>query len=91
MDVGLVNDQARRACAIHKHAHLRPLDDDTGVKPFIAVGLRDHRLLVFAGMLRSEDLPGPTWIGDVFDSVTVALRVHRPKVEWPEVQRIVRL
>jgi hypothetical protein len=86
-----VNNQARRTCVIHKHAHLRPLDDDTDVKPFVAVGLRHHRLLVFAELLRSENLPAPTWIGDILDSVTVALRVRRPKVEWPEVQSIVRL
>src|SRR5213593_720701 len=30
-------------------------------------------------------------MGDVLHGVTVARRVGRPKVEWPEVHRVVRL
>jgi hypothetical protein len=45
------DNEAGRACAIHKHGHLWPLDDDADVKPFIAVGFRDHGLFVFAGVL----------------------------------------
>src|SRR5262249_33111223 len=70
---------------------LRPLDDDAGVKPFVAVGFRNYGLFVLAGTLRSELLPGPKWMGDVLDRVTVALRVGRTKIEWPEVHRVVCL
>src|SRR5437879_1315734 len=83
--------EAGRGCAIHKDAHSRPLDDDTGVKPFIAIGFRNYGPFVLAGTLRSELLPSPKWMGDVLHSVTVAHRVGRAKVEWPEVHRVVRL
>jgi hypothetical protein len=65
--------------------------DDTGVKPFIAVEFRNHGLLLLAGVLGSEGLPGPTRIGDVLRGVTVALRVRCPKVEWPEVHCVMSL
>jgi hypothetical protein len=71
------DNQARRTCAIHKDS--RPLDDDTGVKPFIAIGFRNHGLLVLAEALGSEGLPGPTRMGDILYGVTVPLRVGRPK------------
>ncbi len=45
------DNEAGRACAIHKDAHLWPLDDDADVKPFIAVGFRNHGPFVFAGVL----------------------------------------
>src|SRR5205823_14978057 len=61
------------------------------MKPFIAVGLRNHRPFILAGVLGSECLPGPTRMGDVLHGVTVALRVGRAKVEWPEVHRVVRV
>ena len=49
-----LDNQAGRARAIHKDGHLRPLDDDADVKPFIAVGFRYHSLFILVGVLRSE-------------------------------------
>jgi len=54
------DNQTGRGSAIHKDGHVRPLDNDTGVKPFVAVGFRDYRLFVFTGVLGSQRLPGPT-------------------------------
>jgi hypothetical protein len=45
------DNEAGRACAIHKDANLWPLADDAGVKPFIAVRFRNHCLFVFARVL----------------------------------------
>src|SRR5262245_27151545 len=77
--------QAGRTRAIHKDRDVRALDHDAGVKPFIAVGFRDDGLFVLVGAFRPELFPGPGWMGDVLHRVTVARRVGRPKVEWPEV------
>ena len=67
-----LDHQARRACTIYKDAHLRPLDDNADMKPFIAVWFRNYRPFVFVGVLGSECLPGPTRMGDVLHGVTVA-------------------
>lgn len=85
------DNEAGRARAIHKNGHLGPLDDDADVKPLIAVGFRNYGPFVLAGVLGSERLPGPTWMGDVLHGVTAARRVSRAKVEWPEVHGVVRL
>ena len=86
-----LDSQARRARVIHKYGHVWALDDNAGVKPFVTVGFRGHRLFELIGTLRPELLPGPKRMGDVLHRVTVASRVSRSKVEWPEVHRVVRL
>jgi len=83
------NKRGRR-CAIHEDAHFGPLDNDTGVKPLIAIGFGDHRPFILAGVFRPENMPRPLRMRDVLDCMAVALRVGCAKVEWPEVNRVVR-
>src|SRR5438105_2488151 len=87
----LVDDKARLGPTVHKDAHFRPRDDDTHVKPLVAVRLGNHRALVSAWMFRPQLLPGPGRLGDVLHGVAVARRVGRAKIEWPEIDGVVGL
>jgi hypothetical protein len=72
-----VDCQGGRACAIHKDAHFRPLDNDASVKPLIAVRLGNDGLFILVRVLCSERLPGPARMGGVLHCMLMAYRVGR--------------
>ncbi len=72
------DNEAGRSCAIHKDAHVGPLDNGTGVKPLIAVELRDYRPFVLAGAFRPKNLPRPRRLRNILHGMAVALRRSLP-------------